>query len=143
MADGTKHQLPPILELDAGRGLLSARAIWASVVGPQRLAMSPRKAVKLTNTEGAEIYKALGAANGYVLVGVALPFNASPNPLTVVFGRDQELGFNQGLPVRLTDNQLNWAFTQLLLPGEQLFAQIMTNPGPPIFQNVVVAAAIF
>lgn len=140
MADGTKHKLPPIFELDGGRGLLSARAIWASVVGPQRLAMAARKPVVLTNTAPSQIYKSLGASDGYVLIGVALPFNAVPNPLTVVFGTDDQLGFNTGLPVRLTDNQLNWAFTQLLLPGEQLFAQIM---GATLKQNVVVAAAIF
>lgn len=140
MADGSK--IPSFLEVDEGVGLLGARALWASIVGPQRLAMSPRKAVKLVNGEPAEIYKSLGASRGYVLVGVALPFNAPVNPLTIVFSRDDSaLGFNQGLPVKLTDNQVNWNFTQLLLPGEQLFAQIM---GAVVTeQNVVVSAAIF
>ena len=134
-------QQPPV-ELDPGTGLLSFRALWASIVGPHRLAMAARKVVTLNNTSAAEIYKSLGASKGYVLVGVALPYNANTNPLQVVFGTDDQLGFNTGLPVRMIDSMLpNFAFTQLLLPGEQLFAQIMdVNVAE---QNVVVAAAIF
>lgn len=138
--DGSKAV--SFLETDPGAGLLNARALWASIVGPQRLAMAARKVVKLTNTEAKEIYKSLGASDGFVLVGVALPFNASANPLEVVFGTDDQLGFNTGWPVRLTDSgQGSFLYTQLLLPGEQLFAQIMGKA--TLEQNVVVAAAIF
>lgn len=140
MADGTRGR--PVIETKPGLGLLSAEAYWASVVGPQRLAMAARKPVPLNNTAGTEIYKVLGASNGYVLVGVALPFNF-PNPLQVAFGTDEQLGFNTGWPFTLIGNQNAhiFQFTQLLLPGEQLFAQIM-DPAVPK-QNVVVAAAIF
>ena len=129
------------ITLDSGAGLLDARALWASIVGPQRLAMSQKKPVSLRNDTTVEIYKNLGASNAYVLVGVALPFNAPVKPLHIVFGKEDQLGFNSGLPVLLTDNQLNWNFTQLLMPGEQLFAQIMDAAVAQ--QNVVVASAMF
>jgi hypothetical protein len=129
------------IEMDSGVGLLDARAIWASIVGPQRLAMAQRTSVKLSSTETREVFKGLGAANAYVMVGVGLPFNAPVNPLQVVFGKDDQLGFNTGLPIRLTDSVTNFTFTQLLLPGEQLFAQIMDMAVAE--QNIIVAAAMF
>ncbi len=129
------------ITMQSGQGLLDARALWASIVGPQRLAMAPRKTVALLNDTTAEIAKNLGASDAYVLVGVSLPFNAPTNPLAVVFGKEEQLGFNTGLPVLLTDNQINFTFTQLLLPGEQLFAQIMD---PAVArQNAVVSTVMF
>lgn len=129
------------ITMDSGAGLLDARAMWAAFVGPQRLAMGARKPVTLRNDKTSEIFKNLGASEAYVFIGVSLPFNAPTNPLSVVFGKDEQLGFNTGLPVQLTNNQVNYTFTQLLLPGEQLFAQIMD---PAVTQqNVVVAAAMF
>ena len=135
---GTVEKLIEILH---GDGMLSLRAYWASVVGPQRLAMAARKIVKLKASDTAQIYGGPGSANAYVLVGVALPFNAQVNPLPVVFAREDKTGFNTGLPVRLTDNQVNYGFTQLLCPGEELFCQIMD--GNITEQNVVVAMAVF
>ena len=130
-----------IIEVRSGSGLLDARALWASIVGPQRLALGARKVARLVNTTPVEIYKNLGASKAYAFVGVALPFNTVANPLNVVFGRDDsQLGFNSGLPVQLTPNQINFNFTQLLLPGEQLFAQIL---GAVADQNVVVSVALF
>jgi hypothetical protein len=127
--------------MDSGEGLLDARAIWASIVGPQRLAMAQRVSVKLSSTETREVLKSLGRANAYVMVGVGLPFNAPVNPLQVVFGKDDQLGFNTGLPIRLTDSVTNFTFTQLLLPGEQLYAQIMDIAVAE--QNIIVASAMF
>lgn len=133
--------LESVVELLAGRGQLSLRAYLACVVGPQRLAMAVRKVVELTNKDTAQIYRNSGAGDAYVLVGVALPFNAQVNPLKVVFAKEDKTGFNTGLPIILTDNQINFGFTQLILPGEDLYCQIM---GAPIAsQNVVVAAAVF
>lgn len=129
------------ISLDSGAGLLDARAIWAAIVGPQRLAMSQRTSVRLSSTETREVFKSLGAANAYVLVGVGLPFNAPVNPLQVVFGKDDQLGSNTGLPIRLTDSVVSFSFTQLLLPGEQLYAQIMDIAVAE--QNIIVASAMF
>lgn len=129
------------IEIDSGVGLLDARAIWASVVGPQRLAMAQRVTVRLSSLETREVFKSLGAADAYVLVGIGLPFNAPVNPLAIVFGKEEQLGFNTGLPIQLTDSFSNFAFTQLLLPGEQLFAQIMDTA--VVEQNIVVASAVF
>ena len=135
---GTIEQLIEVLH---GNGMLSLRAYWASVVGPQRLAMATRRVIELTTSDTARIYGNLGTADAYVFVGVSLPFNAPVNPLTVVFAKEDKTGFNTGLPVRLTDNQVNYGFTQLLLPGEELFCQIMG--GNIEKQNVVVATAVF
>jgi len=128
------------IELVSGKGLLDARALWASIVGPQRLAMAQKTVAKLVNTNAVEIFKNLGASNAYVLVGVGLPFSASMATLNVVFGRDEQLGTNSGYPQLLTKSPVNFAFTQLLLPGEQLFCQITDAVAQ---QNAVVAAVMF
>lgn len=145
----SEKKLPIILDEDQGYGVLSARALWASLVGPQRLAMVPRKPVMLRSDQAVEVYKNLGVSDGYVLVGVALPIGLGVNPLSslpVIFGREDTLGNNTGWPVTLIDspdglNKVNFSFTQLLMPGEQLFAQI-TDPLVSQY-NVVVASAIF
>lgn len=131
------------ITLESGAGLLDARALWASVVGPQRLAMAARKAVTLLNTEAVEVYKNLGASDAYVLVGIALP--AEPGGLSslqVILGKEDQLGFNAGWPVLVfPTGQPVYQVSQLLLPGEQLFAQIAD---PAVAQqNIVVAAVTF
>jgi hypothetical protein len=103
--------------------------------------MSQRTSVRLSSTQTREVFKSLGAANAYVLVGVGLPFDAPVNPLQVVFGKDDQLGSNTGLPIRLTDSVVSFSFTQLLLPGEQLYAQIMDMAVAE--QNIIVASAMF
>jgi hypothetical protein len=128
------------IEMVSGKGLLDARALWASIVGPQRLAMAQKTVAKLTNTNAVEISKNLGASNAYVFIGVGLPFPAPMATLNVVFGRDEQLGFNSGYPQLLTKSPVNFAFTQLLQPGEQLFCQITDAVAQ---QNVVVAAVMF
>ena len=128
------------IELVSGKGLLDARALWASVVGPQRLAMAQKTVARLTNTNAVEIFKGLGASDAYVFVGVGLPFSASMATLNVVFGRDESLGTNSGYPQILTKSVVNFAFTQLVLPGEQLFCQITDAVAQ---QNAVVAAVMF
>jgi hypothetical protein len=130
-----------VITLESGNGLLDARALWASIVGPQRLAMAQRKPVTLKLGETVMIAKNLGGSDVYVLCGVSLPFPAPTKPLAVVFGYEEQLGFNTGLPILLTDSQTNFTFTQLLLPGEQLFAQI-TDPAVAS-QNVVVSTVMF
>lgn len=130
------------IEVVSGQGLLDARAMFASIVGPNRLAMAPRTTVTLKLSEGTLIAKNLGAADAYVLVGVGLPSNAAVNPLTTIFSKDPEMGFNNGLPVRLTDHvSTDFSILQLLLPGEALYAQI-TNAAVAT-QNVVVSTVQF
>jgi len=128
------------IEMVSGKGLLDARALWASIIGPQRLAMAQKSVAKLINTGATEITKNLGASNAYVFVGVGLPFSASMATLNVVFGRDESLGTNSGYPQLLTKSPTNFAFTQLVLPGEQLFCQITDAVAQ---QNVVVSAVMF
>ena len=60
-----------LLEITDVVGLGNARALWASIVGPYRLAMADKKSVRLTPDNGVQLYKNIGAAEGYVLVGVA------------------------------------------------------------------------
>ena len=138
--DGDRKEL--VATILSGRGLLDIRALWAAIVGPQRLAISQRTTVGLRNDSPIEISKNLGVSNCYLLIGVATPHNLPA--LNVVFGReDQGLGQNTGWPITLLPASQGsmFQFTQLIAPGEQLFAQIM-DPAVPQ-QNVVVAAAVF
>lgn len=133
----TERKLPFVLDEDQGFGVLSARALWASLVGPHRLAMSPRKIVNLKAGDSTELTKNLGASDAYVLVGLAaLPGQGSVN---IFLGRDPNLG-NGSWPVSLLTGGANVdRVTVLLMPGEQLFAQEQNGLATPI----VVASAIF
>lgn len=149
MGDQAPQQAPLQIELSSGKGLLDARALWASIVGPQRLAVTRSKSVQLTQDSGTVIYKNLGSADGYVFVGVALPISAPTNPLNVIFGTSDQLGINAGAPYVLNSQMGGGGygpsgFMQLLLPGEQLYGQIV-HPGLAVgfTQRVVVAAVTF
>lgn len=141
------QQTPPFsLETFSGRGLADARALWAAIVGPHRLAIARSKSIELRQDAGGEIYKNIGAADGYVLVGVALPISAPTNPLNVIFGDSDQLGINASAPFVLNSQMGGGGFgptgfMQLLLPGEQLYAQIVdTSITSGATQRVVVAA---
>jgi hypothetical protein len=130
------------IELVSGAGLLDARAMWASIVGPHRLAMAPRKPVTMFLDRTIELVKNLGASDVYVFAGVALPFNSPTNPLAVLFDKNEETGFNNGLPgVLVPQVNMSFSFMQLLLPGEQLYGRIV-SPGVAT-QNVVVSTVMF
>lgn len=136
-----------LLEITNVEGLGNARALFASIVGPYRLAMGSKRSVRLNAEHGVELYKNIGAGQGYVLVGVALPANAPLQPLDIIAGDTDELGFNTGTPQIITrqmggGGQSVAGFMQLLLPGDQLFAQIVDTAfiaGPATEQQVVVA----
>ena len=133
----TEKKLPNLLSQDQGYGVLSARALWASLVGPHRLPMSPRKIVQIPQGNAAELTKNLGTSDAYVFVGIA----AQPGQggLPIFLGRDNNLG-NGSWPVILTLGEANqYPVTALLMPGEQLFAQTQDGSAAAI----VVAAAIF
>ncbi len=136
------------VQFTSGKGLLDARALWASVVGPHRLALASKRSVILRVDQSVEIYKNIASADAYVFIGVALPVNAGTNPLRIVAGEDSEsLGFNNGTP-QILNSQMGGGgygasgFMQLLQPGEQLYAQI-NEPGFAGTQSVVVAAVTF
>lgn len=114
------------LLIEEGDGLLDIRALWASIIGPQRLAMaSQRRLIRLGSEFSSEIARNIGQANSYVFVGVALPQSAAISPLPVVFDKSDQTGANSGLPALLTKQVgMSWSFMQLLLPGEQIYGQI-------------------
>jgi hypothetical protein len=140
------NQPPFQLEFSSGRGLLDARAVWASVAGPHRLALTLTHSVEMRTDRAVQIIKNLGAADAYVFAGVALPFDAPLVPLPVFFGGSEQLGKNAGSPYLLTPQMGGGGFgvsgfMQLVLPGEQLYGQLA--PGGPLTQRVVVAEVVF
>lgn len=146
-ASGNRGGLPFDIELASGKGLLSARALWASIVGPHRLAVAKGSSVTLSNSQAAVIAKNLGAADVYMFVGVALPgANPAPAALSVLFSREEALGINASAPFNINGQMGGGGFgpsgfIQMLMPDEQLFAQIA--PGGPATQRVVVAQVQF
>jgi hypothetical protein len=145
--DGDQQRM--IIELTHGRGLLDARALWATIVGPHRLAMSITRSVRLRTDDPVEIAKNIGSADAFVFVGVALPVNAPINPLRVIAGPGDSLGFNNSAPQILTAQMGGGAFAptgfmQLLQPGEQLYMLINDVAFPAgTEQGVIVATVTF
>ena len=139
------NQKNMLLEITDIPGLGNARALWASIVGPYRLAMATKTPVRLNANNGVLIKKNIGAGQGYVLVGVALPITAVVSPLAVIAGDSEQLGTNSGTPQIITRHmggggQSVAGFMQLLLPGEQLFAQIVDPAFTASEQQVIVAS---
>jgi hypothetical protein len=138
-----------IIELTHGRGLLDARALWASIVGPHRLAMTTKRTVELRVDRAVEIARNIGLADAFVFVGVSLPANAPTIPLLILTGQEETLGESTSGSQVLTNQMGGGAFApsgfmQLLQPGEQLFAQINDPAVAAGFtQRVVVAAVTF
>jgi hypothetical protein len=133
-------KLPFGLELDRGQGLLGARALWAGVVGPSRLAMAKGSSLILRRDRPVEVAKNMGSADAVMFVGVAL---AMPDEGFVqgiqagaLFGRESQLGKNASMPTILLPSMPGYQFafglTQILLPGEQLYGQLAgTNVSGP------------
>jgi hypothetical protein len=132
--------------MDEGRGLLSARALWASIVGPQRLAMTEHTTKLLTLDNPEEIFSNIGAADAYVFIGVCLPINSVLAAVSVLFSRNDALGFNTSAPFvlnRVMGSGQVAGFMQLLQPGEQIYGQVVDPAVGPAGQRVVVAAVTF
>lgn len=149
MSDGSQPGagLPFEIELARGKGLLDARALWASVVGPHRLAAAKGSSVQLSNSRAEEVARNMGASDALMFVGVALPgANPAAAPVSILFSRMEMLGVNASAPFNVNGQMGGGGFgqtgfMQLLLPGEQLFAQIA--PGGPAALAVVVAQVQF
>jgi hypothetical protein len=114
------------------------------MVGPYRLAMAQKRTVILSNSRGVKVGDNIGAADAYAFVGVVLPADAPPL-LPIAFSKDDTIGASSGFPMILqpggTFGQFGGGvFTQLLLPGEQLFAQIL---GAVAEQRVLTAMVQF
>ncbi len=136
-----------LLKMVSGRGLLDARALWASQVGPLRLAMAQSRSVTLTQEGPTEIYKSMGTADAYVFVGVSLPADDPAITVPTIFSQSDSLGTNSSVPIALAPAMIGGTFfpvgfSQLLMPGEQLFAQL-TPAAPVTTQRIVVSAVVF
>jgi hypothetical protein len=59
--DGVQ-QPDSMLQLDSGKGLLDARAMWAAMVGPHRLAMANKYPFELYSNKATQLHRNLGAA---------------------------------------------------------------------------------
>jgi len=133
-------------KLDEGRGLLSARALWASIVGPQRLAMTEQISKLLLPEQPVELFSNIGAADAYVFIGVCLPVNSLLATVSVLLSRGDVLGFNTAAPFllnRVMGSGQVAGFMQLLQPGEQIYGQVVDPAVGVAGQRVVVAAVTF
>jgi hypothetical protein len=118
--------VPPFGDI-TGKGLLDARALWASIVGQQRLAMGAKQSFVVKANQSVKIGDNIGAADAYVLLGVAGTETTPGTPTFVLFSKDDIIGEGSGIPYMFGIFGASPApppFTQLLLPGEQLFVQL-------------------
>lgn len=139
-----------LLKLLSGRGLLDARALWATLVGPNRLAMAQAKSLTLHVDRSTELFKSMGAADAYVFIGVSLPAGdpGGAGGIPVLMGRDSELGVNTSIPSLISTIMIGGTFfpvgfTQLVMPGEQLYAKLAPPVAPGTTQQIVVSAVVF
>jgi len=145
--DGAQPGIPFKIEFSSGQGLLDARALWASVVGPHRLAMAKGTSLRLRNDRVTEVARNIGAAKVFMFVGVSLRGeNPAPAAVEVLFSKQEALGNNTSAPFNVNGQMGGGAFApsgfmQLLLPDEQLFAVVA--PGGPQELQVVVAQVQF
>ena len=122
----------PPFEIGSGAGLLDARALWASIVGQQRLAMGAKQSFVVKADRSIKIGENIGAADAYVLLGVTLADLTPGIPTFVLFSKDDIIGEGSGIPYMFGifgAAALPPPFTQLLLPGEQLFVQLAAASG--------------
>jgi len=98
--------------------------------------MSQRARFTIRSDQPTQIHQNLGAAKAVVFLAAALPVDAGVATLSVVWGRDESLGTNQGAPYVL-NGQLGGGgygptgFMQILLPGEDIYVQIVGVGSPP------------
>jgi hypothetical protein len=145
-------KLPFGLDTDRGQGLLGARALWAGVVGPQRLAMARGSTVRLRRGVTVEVARNMGAADAVMFVGVSLQGTDDSvffsDIASVLFGRENQLGVNSSYPTVLVQSMSNYAFfyglTQILMPDEQLFGQLVSGliNGSPVDEIPVVVKQV-
>lgn len=118
------NALNTLLETTQPGGLGDIRALFAAIVGPYRLASGFKKNVRLTTQNAVLLYSNQGSGNAYAFIGVSLTREPTVPTVMMVGGNDQ-LGANSSSPKRLEfDMSASEGFAQLLLPGEQLFAQL-------------------
>jgi hypothetical protein len=89
--------------------------------------MAPKHSLILKTTESAKISENIAAAKVYMFVGVVFPL-VQDIPLTALFSKDSEMGTGSAIAAQLQPaGQFGSAigiFTQLLLPGEQLYGRL-------------------
>lgn len=115
-----------------GTGNLNLRAAFAAIVGPKRLAHGIRRTKVLDASKSSTLIARNPDAQNKELctyVSVTLSQAFTPGTYTVVFGGDQAVNGNSGIPIKFTDSTPNAfeLYGEVLLPGEELYAQVSTG----------------
>lgn len=126
---------------EAGLGNLSAKAYFASIVGPRRVALGSRKKFTLVNDIPVRLIGNTGiqgSQGAACFVSVTLvPGQAAT---LVLFGSDENPSDDNGVPeVLSTATSGVLRFQAALSPGEQLFAALPSTAPPNSSVSIVVS----
>lgn len=120
--------LKAVFEIWPGAGNLRLDVLFASYIGPVRVAHGAKAVVKLTGGTAKRIVGTTGASgsDSVSFVRVYLASNQL-GPVSILFGTSETLG-SSSIPVNLTGTvavgqEASRFFDAILLPGEELYAQ--------------------
>lgn len=131
------------LNEDPGEGNLNLRAYVAALVGPRRIAHGRRTVYQLNATNGQLLVKHPGRGVECFYVEVWLP-QQTAGVVNVLFSADQDAIGETGDLVQLFNGPPPKRYSAVILPGENLYAQLATVPAPPApLVSVVVSQVVF
>lgn len=139
-----------LLNKDPGKGNLNLRAYIASIVGPQRVAFGKRTVRRLPVNGSEEIVKndARAEESVVVYVEVWVPHQILATGRRILFSSSDSMGENAELVVLGTfgDNKVLDRYRTVLLPKEQLYAQVISDAtGNPVLNptSIVISKVVF
>lgn len=112
------------LRFKPGEGNLQLALLFASIVGPLRIAHGVKRAVRLEKDEAKKVSNNSSASRHVLYVTLYLPIS-DENKLLLTVGGEDTPGDNSGLPVELAPRiglEGGVGFSAVLLPGETLYA---------------------
>ncbi len=113
--------------LEAGRGILDIRVLYAAVAGPACLAMGAKRSYALTPAapDGTQIGDNIATADAVVLLGISAEGGVNAVGVTGLLSKDEQLGISSSWPVLFLPFANRDAIHVILLPGEQLYAKAL------------------
>jgi len=128
------------VKTDPGEGNLSAKAYYASIVGPRRVALGSRRKFTLTNSQSQKLASNTGiqGARGVCFVNVTLVPGQTAE--LILFGSDENPSDDNGVPrVLSTATSGVLEFQAALSPGEMLYAALPSTAAANSSVSLVVS----
>jgi len=128
-------------DLLPGRGNLDLRMLFASIIGPRRLAFGAKSTIKVSEQTPTLIARNNQGTHPW-FVAVSLSIDIA-GPIKILFSNGPVLDKGSAIPILLTNNtgQSGSTFETTLGPGDELFAQC--DPSVPGGTQCAVTQVMF